>query len=100
MLKNIDVIMETVRKVVNPDGSGGVGLIDLQKSRKVEDTYELQLPLSAGYNILFSLLVPEPEVLDSRWKIEEGVKSEKRIWVLFCIIIIKNIHIFLKMKLI
>lgn len=36
----------------------------------------LQLTLSSGYDILLSLLVPEPEALESKWDIKRGVKGE------------------------
>lgn len=48
---------------------------DLQGPGDMSDRNELQLPLSDGYDILLSLLVPEPEVLESYWEIEKGVKG-------------------------
>lgn len=42
-------------------------------ARPVKDL--LQLPLSDGYDLLLSLLVPEPEALESYWEIERGVKD-------------------------
>ena len=37
---------------------------------------EMDLPLSSGYDIIFSLMVPEPEILDCTWKIEDSVESK------------------------
>lgn len=37
----------------------------------------LQLPLSTGYDVLLSLLVPEPEIMESQWDIKHGVKGNK-----------------------
>ena len=39
---------------------------------------ELQLPLSLGYDILLSLVVPEPEVQDYNWNLEEARQSNTK----------------------
>jgi len=36
----------------------------------------LQLPLSAGYDILLSLLIPQPETSHCSWNPEEVVRSK------------------------
>ena len=41
---------------------------------QVEDAQEL--PLSSGYDVLLSLLVPQPEVLDADWNVKDGVRSQ------------------------
>lgn len=63
---------------------------DLVGPREASDKNELQLPLSDGYDILLSLLVPEPEVLESYWEIEKGVKG--MMFNSFC----NLIHMFVK----
>lgn len=50
--------------------------MDPNNPRSSSAEESLQLPLSAGYNILLSLLVPEPEVLESKWDIEAAVKGK------------------------
>ncbi len=56
--------MNRIRKVLRHFTDRGSG----------EDPQEL--PLSAGYDILLSLLVPEPEVLNADWDVREGVKGQ------------------------
>ncbi|ODN04537.1 GPI transamidase component PIG-S [Orchesella cincta] len=52
---------------------GATSELQVQDTSNVKDS--LQLPLSAGYDILLSLLVPEPETLESTWEIQRGVKD-------------------------
>ena len=47
----------------------------LVQDGSVLDQNAFRLPLSAGYDVLLSLLVPEPETLESTWDIVRGVKG-------------------------
>jgi len=58
------VDMKKVEQVLN----------QLMDKQAVHD--HLELPLSSGYDVLLTLLVPEPEVLDAHWEIEKGVKGQ------------------------
>jgi len=44
---------------------------DLELSSLSTDSY----PLSAGYDIFLTLLVPEPEVFDATWMIHGGING-------------------------
>lgn len=59
-------------------------MLTLQDQLKINFTHdqpefnnmELELPLSAGYDILITLLIPEPEIFDATWNIREGIQGK------------------------
>lgn len=69
-----DTVWNVLRKIAGfGQIDGGWELTDPNNPRSSSVKESLQLPLSSGYNILLSLLVPEPEVLESKWEIEPAV---------------------------
>lgn len=76
-----DLVWKVMRRIITGGSKVQDGLIDPSNLRSSSNSEEeLRLPLSAGYNILLSLLVPEPEILDSKWEIEAAVNSKSNHW--------------------